>query len=354
MDYAEREYKLSKIFCGYELCTLWNREAHVFEPTPLDRIKAHSIYEQALSASNFSENPDDDDMINQLIHLGNWDKERQDLLDELPTKLENLKVEYYNNYLLFKRREQIKEGLSRLKRKYSELYNDRQKYNLYTREGYAASEKNKYLICMGTFWPDGKKVWTKELFDNEDDAVIEKLVSQYYNERVHDDDTRELSKGEPWRSIWSASKVEGSVFGVPSARLTSLQKSLIMWSKIYDSIRESSECPPDEVVDDDDMIDGWLILQSRKHNDERTNRITGKNVEGKHGGAGETFVIVENPADIARVESLNVGDARIRKMQRLAALEQSGGKLAEQYMPDSQNTLRQMATQQLLQKMKGK
>ena len=79
---------------------------------------------------------------------------------------------------------------------------------------------------------------------------------------------RELARSEPWKSIWSSSKNEGVLFGKRAIELSEEQKHLIMWSTMYDSIGESPDSPSDKIIADDDMLDGWLILQrrEREHN----------------------------------------------------------------------------------------
>lgn len=353
MDYADKEYNISKIICGYEVCELREETIFVYEPSYLDRIKAYKIYKEAVAIAAELESLSDEEMVKYMMSVGLWDKLRQTELDGIPMKLEALKIEYYNSYLLFQKREHIKKVIERTKTKFVELSHELDKFKHNTIEGYATAAKNRYLVCMGARFPSGEKVWNDITFHLESEKVVDDLLSQYYGNRVGDELIRELSKTEPWRSIWSAGKMQGSIFDGSAAGLSSAQKALICWSKIYDSIRESSDCPPDEVIDDNDMIDGWLLVQNREHAAERIRKITGGDKNDKFGKADETFIMVQNPEDVARIESLNVGDAKIRKAQRMAALTAAGGKMREQDMPDSQMRLREQAHQQMLQKIRG-
>ena len=38
---------------------------------------------------------------------------------------------------------------------------------------------------------------------------------------------------------------------------------------MYDNIQESLDYPSEDVVEDDDMLDGWLIIQKQKRDKER-------------------------------------------------------------------------------------
>ena len=45
--------------------------------------------------------------------------------------------------------------------------------------------------------------------------------------------------------------------------MTINQKTCYM-VKVYDNVHESMDAPTDRVIEDDDMLDGWFKVQSRK------------------------------------------------------------------------------------------
>jgi hypothetical protein len=122
------------------------------------------------------------------------------------------------------------------------------------------------------------------------------------------------------------------------------QKMLIIWSKIYDSIYESPDCPPEEIINDNDCLDGWMIANSRKREQERKSEH-GYKPGDKFAKHDEVFIMVENPDDVARVESMNSSSAIFRKQQRMNALQQSGGIIQDRDMPDAQQGMRQTLVQ---------
>jgi len=155
-----------------------------------------------------------------------------------------------------------------------------------------------------------------------------------------------LSKYDKWRMVWSSGRQEGRVFGRPSIELTSEQQSLIAWSKLYDNINEHPESPPKEVIDDDDLLDGWLILEQKKNKHK-----PGNNKHGKP-GASEVFIPVESKEDAVRVGQMNDAKSRFIKAQRMAVLQKQGAVL-EQNMPDSQQRLSIQAAQQFRERVKN-
>jgi hypothetical protein len=161
-----------------------------------------------------------------------------------------------------------------------------------------------------------------------------------------------LARTEPWKSIWIAGKTESSVFGKPSSELTEEQKAIVLWSRMYDSVYENPKCPPDFIINDDDTLDGWLITQNRKRESE-VKGAYGEQHLGKVGKDGaEVYIPVQSAKDAQRGEEMNDARARIIKRQRMAAVK-SKGSIKEQYMPDSQITMKAQARKQFSDHVKG-
>ena len=92
-----------------------------------------------------------------------------------------------------------------------------------------------------------------------------------------------------------------------------------MWSSLYDNIQESPDCPSNEVINDDDMLDGWMIIQKRNREQAKLQ----KDAENKFGNkkisnADEVFIVKDyynqpdqKPEDFAKevessVEALSI------------------------------------------------
>jgi hypothetical protein len=73
-----------------------------------------------------------------------------------------------------------------------------------------------------------------------------------------------VARTDPWRGVWAARRAEAGVFGKPACDLTDEQRSVVGWSLLYDGARECPDCPPDDVLTDDDAFDGWLIKRRQR------------------------------------------------------------------------------------------
>jgi hypothetical protein len=316
-------------------------------PTPIQQFEAEELFQECLVEGRFLEMVSDREMVDRLQDLGYWTLEDQQFLDNLSAKLEHMKVEMYTNYISFrsKRVEQIRRSLQRTLAEAVEIFKKRHTYDVYTCEGFALSCKLQYIVCATTCDINGKPIDI-----TEDGNLVQAITQQYVATQANETELRDLSRNEPWRSIWHAGKSEGKVFGVPAVLLTEDQKQLLTWSRLYDNVRESPDVPDDIVIEDDHLLDGWLIVQSREAAEKKKGQ--GK-VSDKMSRAGEVFVPVETAEDAQRVYQMNDAQARMIQRQRLQLVAQKG-EVAEQYMPDSQLAIRRQAISEAMAAAKSK
>lgn len=348
-EYLEREYLVNKILSGCVACEFAGKPVLVYEPTPLVKVQAHDVYKRELRRAFLEGVPSEESMRELLIKKGMWDILREGELNQLPDKIEGLKVELYNAYFRFRRRDQIKKSIDTLRFREVQLSKEREVFKHASAEGHALACRNKHLICASAFYADKTPVFRDD-YDKYTASELELFIQSYLEAKVDENLIRKIAREEPWRSIWSAGKSEGSVFGLSSSLLSNEQRMLVIWSKMYDSIYESPECPPEEVIDDDDCLDGWLVLQGKKREQERKSSH-GYKPGDKLSKADEVFIPVDNPDDVQRVQAMNTPDAIFRKQQRMSALERAGGTIQEQHMPDSKMRVREVAMQQQRQMM---
>ena len=128
-----------------------------------------------------------------------------------------------------------------------------------------------------------------------------------------------------------------------------------MYSRMYDNVYENPERPSEEVIEDDDMLDGWFAKLRRESEKERKQRevdsILNKKGANK-GGKGETFVVAGSREEADKIRDINGINERMKMRQRDAAVKQKG-KLEEQDLPDVKLELRSEAMKQMADRFKG-
>jgi hypothetical protein len=107
--------------------------------------------------------------------------------------------------------------------------------------------------------------------------------------------------------------------------LTQDQKGILIWATMYDNIQEHHECPSDDVIKDDDVLDGWFIVQRNKREQEKLEgEVEGELTNDKIRNAHEVFMVPDGDKKLEKINSMNNPTARMFKKQREHLIEQRG------------------------------
>jgi hypothetical protein len=199
----------------------------------------------------------------------------------------------------------------------------------------------------------GLPLFGDEDYWEQECSLIDKVMVKLMEGRLTEAEFREVARTEPWRSVWNSYKFEGCSFGCSPCDYTDDQKVLANWSSLYDNIYQNPDAPPEDVINDDDLLDGWLILQRR----ERGKGISKEeevDANSKIRNSDEVFVVAETTEDARKVvEGLNDAHGIAVQKQKFAYIKDKG-EVAEAELPDVKQKLRLQSTQRLSQAMKGK
>ena len=103
------------------------------------------------------------------------------------------------------------------------------------------------------------------------------------------------------------------------------QKNIIVWSRMYDNIQESMDCPSDDVIQDDDMLDGWFIVQRKKQEKEKAKaELESGLTNSKISNSDEIFVVAGSKGDAERINDMNDIHGVMTKKERMAVIQKQG------------------------------
>lgn len=281
MQPFEREFFISRISAGYYryngLKILSPNKDLIYEGCEL----YSEIYRKAKENGVLT----DDQVLDFLKDQNLWDDEETKRLEvDIPKYIENCKVELYQATLDTERRETARKYINVAKKELIRIFGIRHSWDHLTCHGVASFAKWQFIIEQCT-QKNGKAYDFSEI----DQA---KILSVINNAQLSESEFRELARNEPWTSIWAARKY-GPLFDRPGTELTDDQKRLISLSCLYDNVYGHQDCPSDEVIEDDDMLDGWLILKRREsQKDKNKNEILEK--AGKNANAEEVFIVTDS------------------------------------------------------------
>jgi hypothetical protein len=344
MKQHEREFFIGLIRSGNVIVKKDNVKLVIRPITIEQNLEACEIYNDAYEQAYIDGIMSQSEMDEWMIENGLWNREDEEKIEGIKKDLEKLKTEIYNARNNVKLRERIRLYIRAGESQLAKHISKKHIYHQNTREGFAASEKIAWSIKNTTFY-------NNELY-NFEHVSLPYVVEEWQASILTDNQVRDLARNEPWKSLWiikDSSKLK--LFNnADHAELTHNQKNIIVWSQMYDNIQESLECPPKDVIDDDDMLDGWFIIQAKKREQEKFKQEMENSTKNeKIKNASEVFVMTESKDDAQRIDLMNDAQALNIKKQRSAFIAKHG-EVAHHNLPDERLKIQMQQTNSMRRK----
>lgn len=308
-------------------------------PSTEIKYEAELLYHQILEDNKFESWMTQKDLDNFLKKIEVWDEQDQELLKTTEKNLEKLKLSLYVNRLQKEKVTKIKKDIEWSKESINKLLKRKHSFDYLTLEEYASFQKNEFIFVNSIFYrANNKKVFD----DNPEYDFFMAITSCITNNFINIESYKKIARSEYWKTLWNSNK--NNVFNKAAYELTDEQKTLINISIMYDRIYENTECPPEFVIEDDDMLDGWMLDQKQKMDNLKKEKA-GDELLSKHKNAKEIFVI-SNKEDAENIFALNTLDSSKTLKQRIKAINNSKDGIDECKLPDVQRELLMKANNQ--------
>lgn len=344
MDDRTINLYLSRILSGIYIFIYNNERYKLVYPDVTLKYEADFYAQQEYDRLKYNDWINDDELVVYLVDLGLWDFNGDDRLKSLENQIEDTKVELYKSFLDPQKTKIIKRHLSGLEHQHNQLYADKHCLDHITLNGYCNQLKNNFLLSRSIFDMDNKRIFND---NNTNVRILEDMSSHLISNNITTSTFKEIARSNIWKNYWGAN--QNNLFGRPTVDWTDEQKTLVVISKMYDSVYEHPDSPSDEVIKDDDMLDGWMILKRReneKHkNQKRTEEMLPKNMKN----AQEVFIVGKSKQEVSNIYSLNDHQGRGIIAERKNALKQAGS-ISEQHLPDVQRDLVTMVNEKQKQR----
>ena len=261
-----------------------------------------SVYEEAIAAGNYVES----ESFEILAKNGLWTPHDSKKIEELREQIKNLKIYAYENY--YKQKELINTKRHIRKLEKSVLLTQAKKSQLYrqTCEGLAEEERRVWLICNSVFDQNGNP------YEFGAEMGEDHIVTYFLSNGINQSELRDISKNDPWRTMWMVSTKTGDLFDRPSTDLTEYQLSLCQYSIMYDNVYQAMEAPPEGVIMDDDCLDGWFAVQRKKQDQDRLEKSKKTLFSNpKIANSQEVILMAKDTQDAKKIFDMN--DARAKQ-----------------------------------------
>lgn len=323
---------LSRILSGYLIFTFNDKQYKLKYPDISIKYEADILADQEFENIKFSGWPTKDSIVYDLINLGLWTFDGDTKLKSLEKLIEDTKVELYKSSFNPVKVKKIRKNLEGHQNSYNRLYSKRHCFDYITIEGYCDNVKNQYLLLHSIYNEDNNLI--EDLYNNS--ILFNKLCEIINQQSIEISMFKKIARSDIWRNYWSANKE--NLFGKATIDWTDEQKTLVVLTKMYDNAYEHPECPSDNVIEDDDMFEGWMILQKRENEKNKNKNKIEKSLSGKLNNAGEVFIIAESKEEAQVIHDLNDAQGQGIINERKQALNRFG-QVEEQQFPDSQRSI---------------
>lgn len=337
MNDADFELLLYRILSGKIKFYYHNEQYELRTPTSEIRYDAELLYNNILNEEKFNEWIRLENLDYMLINLGLWTKDTNIIIKDIEKKIERSKVELFLNCMLMDKVKKIKKELNNFRNQLNTIMNHKNEMYSNTLEGYASSIKNEYIICK-TLFKNNKPVFQYSNHNNQTSYVhFNHIVMEINKQNISIEQYKALARHNIWRSYWGCNKE--NLFNQSVSDWTEDQRTLVNISRMYDNVYNHPECPDDKVIEDDDMLDGWMIYQQdQAKKNKKQEQIDRLNPKLKN--AQEVFITPSGKEDVSEIMGLNSAESLAKIKNRTNIINKSGSVNAIN-LPDVQSDLRQ-------------
>lgn len=324
------ETLIHRIVSGSYILNIDNNNYIIQSPDLELRSRARSIYNSIIEDNKFETDfwISDHQINTLLLFNGIWNDSMQKQLDDQIKLLEQSKIDLFLNYSNDKQRYQLKDNIISINSYINKLYEKKYAFNFLSLDFYAKTIENQFLVLNMVYYDNNEQVFDKDS-EKIDSGLFSKLIEEIQKNSIDMTMMKTIVKSNQWRNYWTACK--DNLIRQHLNKWTEEQITLVNLSKTYDSIREHPESPSEEIINDDDALDGWMIYQNNKIEKEKKKQ----KLEEKHGlnnkKGDEIFILTDSVEETKEIFNLNdpTNKAKINQIKKLANTTDTEVKWAE-------------------------
>lgn len=265
--------------------------------------EADIVYYNILNEEKYGNWIREDNMTEIMTELEIWNSSVEPQLKAFNKKIEDLKLNLYESYKnsTKKQLDQKRKQIRLTEKQCNSIHAKKQEFYSNTLEGYAETIKQQYIISK-TLRLNNQLIFDKKQNPEYSSNKFNQIILEINQHHINNNTYRDIAKSDLWRSYWNIGKQ--NVFDGPVCEWSEEQRNLANTSQMYDSVFAHPECPEDDIVEDHDLLDGWMIKQKRTNIRNKKESHLNK-TNKKLAKAGEVFMMANNEEDMREIQSMN-------------------------------------------------
>ncbi len=297
MDYSKI---LNRMVSGTYLIPYQNQIIFV-RPASVDiRQRADFYYDSLIDTNKFSDCLRYDKLVDTFISQGLLDEDYQNQLDKNAEKIDQLKIQLFKCGPRITQAGKVRKELDIVREGHSRLNAYISKIRRNSLEGFAEHAKTNFLL-MHTIYDDRGNLILNQNTNSIDSHILNSVMYHIALQTLDSKDLRAFARSGPWRSIWNADKQKAFINNI--YELTEEQNALMHFSELYDFAYQNPKSPPDSILEDDDIFDGWYLneLKKMKSQKDEDDNIIGS-PDPKY---GEVYVMAQDQEEANSIYNFN-------------------------------------------------
>ena len=360
MEDHERERLAIKLLSGITFFTFKKKRYKIINPTPEQLLLAEEISLEDSVGVSFKQLLSEEEAKEYLHNKGIWTYQDEEAMKEGDKNLEDLKEALFKSLYNKKAQDSIRKKLKGIKDSILEAFSRKYSITPMTLEYHRRAIKNQFLAAVCTFDEDNKRLYSEKDFGVKDSTLMEQAYEARESDVITQEQMRDIARNEPWRSYWMVSKQNLfgnpmlNLFGptqseaviIPSSHLNQYQRAMVAVCKMYDNAAQHPDCPDDEVINDHDMFDGWMIFENRKRENEKKKKRIDEIADQE---GDELYVLADTHSEGQEIYSVNDETEKGMLRSRFQQIKSSEQPLDEADLKDVKMKLRN----QMMEQVKG-
>jgi len=342
------EFQLLRILKGRLVFRRGDLSLYIYEPTQELMYDSMEIYEDAFDNA-YGNGVYLKDEIEEYIMMNDfWSPIDDDEVKKIKKKIDELKHTAFKNFIKKRELAGIKFLIRQQESQLAKLLHKKSQFDHLTCEGVASYARWNWLIEQSTYFKDNTPYdWAA--------VNLNTVVSFYESSALTSTEFRAIARSDQWRPMWNLGKKTGNLFAKPPCELTKDQVLLCSFSSMYDVVYESSESPDEDVIADDDCLDGWFIDQKRKTEKmKKEQQVNSMLSNPKIANAGEVFLVANNNQEAEAINSVNTTQSDNIRKHRIQQVSEKGIVDSDLVFGDVKRDLQMQQNQALVDHLKGR
>lgn len=340
MDDLTLNIYLSRILSGVYVFIHKDKTYKLKYPDMHTKYLADLLCKDEYEKNKFNDWILEEDILNLLMVMGIWNPSLENEFKELPAKIENSKIELYKSLFNPPHQKKIRKQLETHKKRLDFLHSHRHSLDHLTAKGYCDSLKHQYVLMHSFYDENDQKIFHS--LDTTNLMLFNALSAKISNDTISSESFRKIARSDLWRNYWSSNK--SFVFNKATVDWTDEQRTLVMITRMYDNCYEHPEAPAENVFEDDDMFDGWMLTIKKESEKEKSKRRTEKMFGDKMNKAGEVFLMANSKEEAQNIYGLNDNQSRHIIKEREQAIKNKNT-INDMDLPDVQREIKMQTVQ---------